>query len=83
MWRSNKGLVARWSSAAVRRAVVMFVVLLAMASCTLSSCKLKAGIPQSKQLASAQYGRDLVTGKAIRLEDYRGKWVLLDVWASW
>lgn len=28
-------------------------------------------------------GRDLVSGETISLEDYRGKWVLLEFWASW
>ena len=27
--------------------------------------------------------KDLVSGKMMSLEDQRGKWVLLDVWASW
>jgi len=28
-------------------------------------------------------GRDLVSGKTIDLENYRGQWVLLSFWASW
>lgn len=28
-------------------------------------------------------GHDLVSGKTLSLEDYRGKWVLLEFWASW
>ena len=27
--------------------------------------------------------RDLVSGKTLSLEDYRGKWVLLEFWTSW
>jgi len=27
--------------------------------------------------------KDLVSGKFMSLEDQAGKWVLLDVWASW
>jgi hypothetical protein len=28
-------------------------------------------------------GHDLVSGKTVSLEGYRGKWVLLEFWASW
>ncbi len=28
-------------------------------------------------------GHDLLSGKSLSLEDYRGKWVLLEFWASW
>jgi thiol-disulfide isomerase/thioredoxin len=29
------------------------------------------------------YGRDVQTGKVLRLEDFCGKWVLVDFWATW
>lgn len=28
-------------------------------------------------------GHDLVSGQMVDLESYRGKWVLLEFWASW
>jgi len=28
-------------------------------------------------------GHDMLSGKQISLEDYRGQWVLLQFWASW
>jgi hypothetical protein len=28
-------------------------------------------------------GHDIVSGKVKSLEEYRGKWVLLEFWASW
>jgi hypothetical protein len=28
-------------------------------------------------------GRDIVTGETRSLDDYLGKWVLLEFWASW
>ena len=28
-------------------------------------------------------GPDLVSGQTVALEDYRGKWVFLEFWASW
>lgn len=28
-------------------------------------------------------GTDMVSGRWVDLEDYRGKWVLLEFWGSW
>ncbi|MCH7472166.1 TlpA family protein disulfide reductase [bacterium] len=39
--------------------------------------------PEPGNRAYPLAGRDLVSGRQISLEDYRGKWVLLEFWASW
>ncbi len=39
--------------------------------------------PASGKRAYPIAGRDLVSGDFIDLEDYRGKWVFLEFWASW
>ncbi len=39
--------------------------------------------PEPMNRAYPMVGTDLVSGQTIDLEDYRGKWVLLEFWASW
>jgi hypothetical protein len=66
----------------VKRVCIVILMLLAGAS-LLASCKPKVQALPVPTKTAPQYGHDLLTGKAVRLQDYRGKWVLLDVWASW
>jgi hypothetical protein len=65
-----------------RRAWLFLIMLMAGVS-FLASCKPKVIAPPVQTITAPLYGHDLLTGKAVRLEDYRGKWVLLDIWASW
>lgn len=58
-------------------------VVLLIALILLLSTPALAFSPAPGKRAYPIMGHDLVSGKTVSLEDYRGKWVLLEFWASW
>lgn len=57
--------------------------LLIMAALVVLATPTLAFDPEPGSRAYPVVGRDLVSGETISLEDYRGKWVLLEFWAYW
>ena len=55
--------------------ITLVLVLLAMPALAFQ--------PASGSRAYPVAGRDMISGDHYDLEDYRGKWVFLEFWASW
>ncbi|MEV6295696.1 TlpA disulfide reductase family protein [Streptomyces sp. NPDC051896] len=72
-----------------RRVSPVLAVLLALAACTpqrdedTSVDSLLTRIPAADRQAAPDLSGTALDGGRVRLSDYRGKVVLLNVWASW
>ena len=60
--------------------IIITVVLL---FCIASISQVHAFEPAPGNRAYPITGRDIVNGGMVSLDDYLGKWVLLDYWATW
>ena len=58
--------------------ILAMIMVMALALCTVSA----QGVTVGKKFPSFT-GKDAISGKSIDLEDFRGKVVLVDFWATW
>jgi peroxiredoxin len=58
--------------------------VMVLMACLLLSCSLAwAYTPNVGDRAADIAGRDVISDKVVHLEDFAGKWVFIDFWASW